>query len=268
MLLTFDLFNLPTQIDIAWRRVNIRQYIPNPMRCRNCQLLGHTVKHCRGIAVCKNCSLPPHDPLKCTRTFCANCHADHPASSNKCPKYVQAKQIQAIKVTKKCTMREAQKIYNSTVSLPENAPSFSSIASRSTITENKQDNQHRHSSPLDIPTNSQASIHPHSSIEQKSFGNDTETLNISSNTIINEPSTQIPESYSRELTDIYLNNHDQSYHALTQLNQTLYNAMNNSNLNSNSNALPIHLPSNCNSDNTQNDSIMITEDHIDYSVIE
>lgn len=39
ILLTSDLFNLLKEIDIAWSFVKIREYVSNPMRCKNCQLL-------------------------------------------------------------------------------------------------------------------------------------------------------------------------------------------------------------------------------------
>lgn len=132
VLLTFDLFHIPEKLDIAWRNVRVRQYVPSPMRCKNCQILGHTAKFCKRAPACDNCSLPPHSPEVCTRTFCANCASDHPSSSNKCEKFIQAKEIMKIKVTKKCTMREAVNIHkNSSPSFTESSPSFSSVAMRS-----------------------------------------------------------------------------------------------------------------------------------------
>ncbi|XP_044572115.1 uncharacterized protein LOC123257364 [Drosophila ananassae] len=46
ILITFELYNLPSKIDISWHSVKVREYIPNPMRCKSCQLLGHTTKKC------------------------------------------------------------------------------------------------------------------------------------------------------------------------------------------------------------------------------
>ena len=107
VLLSFDLFHLPSKIDISWRSVNVREYIPNPMRCKSCQKLGHTKNHCKNSPACVNCNLPPHNGEECTRIFCANCSADHPASAKTCKKFIQSKEILTIKTKEKCSMREA-----------------------------------------------------------------------------------------------------------------------------------------------------------------
>lgn len=111
ILLTFDLYKVPQRINVAWYSVKVYDYYPNPMRCKNCQLLGHTAKHCRSNASCDNCNLPPHSPENCTRSMCANCLGEHPASSRTCPKYLQQKEVLKIKTQNKCTMNEARKLY-------------------------------------------------------------------------------------------------------------------------------------------------------------
>ena len=95
------LYHLPEKINISWRSVKIREYIPNPMRCRHCQKLGHTKKWCKNPPSCDTCNLPPHE-TPCSRTFCANCSAEHPASSRTCTKFIQAKKIIEIKTKNKC----------------------------------------------------------------------------------------------------------------------------------------------------------------------
>lgn len=120
VLLTFDLYHLPEKIDISWRSVKTREYIPNPMRCRHCQKLGHTKKWCKNPPSCDNCNLPPHQDTSCTRTFCANCSEEHPASSRQCTKFIQAKKLIEIKTKNKCSMREAIQIQK------EEFPSFTS----------------------------------------------------------------------------------------------------------------------------------------------
>lgn len=132
ILLTFDLFNPPQSLDISWYKVKVREYFPNPMRCKNCQLLGHTQKWCKGSSSCVNCNLPPHTNTECTRIYCANCAEDHPASSNKCKKFIQQKEIIQIKTKKKCSMREAIALYN------ENAKSSLSPTSYSKIVTSTQ----------------------------------------------------------------------------------------------------------------------------------
>ena len=88
VLLTFDLYHLPTKIEISWRSVNVREYCPNPMLYKLCQKLGHTQKHCKGYPTCVNCNLPLHKKEEiCTRTQYANCSSDHPLSSKECKKF-------------------------------------------------------------------------------------------------------------------------------------------------------------------------------------
>ena len=126
ILISFDLYNLPDKINVSWHSVKVREYIPNPMRCKNCQLLGHTSKRCQNPTSCVNCNLPPH--LQCTRTYCANCAEKHPASAKECQQFIQQKEILTIKTTKKCSMREARQIHK-TQSTPFNfAQTYSSPA--------------------------------------------------------------------------------------------------------------------------------------------
>lgn len=111
MLFTFDLYQPPTTVEIGWYKAKVNEYIPNPMRCRNCQLLGHTKKRCDKQQICETCNLPSHMSEICTRTMCANCQEPHPSSSLNCPKYKQNKEILTIKTRNKCTMAEAKRTY-------------------------------------------------------------------------------------------------------------------------------------------------------------
>lgn len=111
MLFTFNLFNPPKSIEIGFYNARVTEYVPNPMRCKNCQLFGHTTKRCNGNTKCDTCSLPPHSPDLCSRIMCANCSLEHPSSSKTCPSYRQAKEILVIKTTNKCTMGEAKRMY-------------------------------------------------------------------------------------------------------------------------------------------------------------
>ena len=46
---TFDLINRPEKIKLGWELVNVDEFMPNPIRCLNCQRLGQTKKRCRII---------------------------------------------------------------------------------------------------------------------------------------------------------------------------------------------------------------------------
>ena len=45
-LLTFDSPNLPTVVKIGFIQVKVDVYIPNPLRCYNCQVFGHHKNEC------------------------------------------------------------------------------------------------------------------------------------------------------------------------------------------------------------------------------
>lgn len=77
VLFTFDLFRPPTTLNVGWYKLKVEEYFPNPMRCKKCQLLGHTIKRCTRSETCVTCNLPPHPSGNCTRTLCANC-VDNP----------------------------------------------------------------------------------------------------------------------------------------------------------------------------------------------
>ncbi|XP_055904456.1 uncharacterized protein LOC129940222 [Eupeodes corollae] len=133
MLFTFDTFQTPNTVEIGWYNARVTEYIPNPMRCRNCQLLGHTTKRCNGTPMCQICNLPPHANSECSRTLCANCLASHPSSSKDCPKFIQMKEILKIKTQKKCSLADAKRIYNDQFpsQLNTNQDTFASKAKQS-----------------------------------------------------------------------------------------------------------------------------------------
>lgn len=130
VLLTFDRYSTPEKMDISWHKVKVRQYIPNPMRCKSCQLLGHTKKWCKNSPLCENCALPPHTPEECTRIFCVNCSEDHPSSSRDCKKFKQQKEILKIKTIEKCSLKVAKEKYQHTTSTPPLVLSFADITNK------------------------------------------------------------------------------------------------------------------------------------------
>ena len=45
-ILTFDLIYSPETLKLGWEGVPVEKYIPNSMRCKNCQKLRHTKNSC------------------------------------------------------------------------------------------------------------------------------------------------------------------------------------------------------------------------------
>ena len=94
-ILTFDTPKCPTKIDVDFlKNIPVSPYIPKPMRCQNCQRLGHTKKRCKAKARCKQCGDAPHGDTCDKEAFCPNCKlSGHTALSTDCPQYTKIQQI-------------------------------------------------------------------------------------------------------------------------------------------------------------------------------
>ena len=94
-ILTFDCPKPPTKLSIEYLELDVRPYIPNPMRCFNCQRFGHTKQNCRRNAVCPRCGKEGHSEESCSSApRCPNCQqGGHTAYSKDCPKYSDEKAI-------------------------------------------------------------------------------------------------------------------------------------------------------------------------------
>ncbi|GFT69187.1 putative RNA-directed DNA polymerase from transposon BS [Trichonephila clavipes] len=56
LILTFNNPKLPTTIKAGYLNCKIRPYIPNPLRCFQCQRFGHSHTACRGQLTCSRCA--------------------------------------------------------------------------------------------------------------------------------------------------------------------------------------------------------------------
>uniref|UniRef100_W8B1Q6 Nucleic-acid-binding protein from transposon X-element n=1 Tax=Ceratitis capitata TaxID=7213 RepID=W8B1Q6_CERCA len=187
LLLTFDRYYLPEKIEVSWYTTKVRPYYPNPMRCKSCQLLGHTYKRCDKTPACDNCSLPPHSPTPCSRTLCANCFGNHPSSSKTCPKFTQMKQILTIKTDNKCTMREAIHIHKQQI--PQLNPNSSSFAD--TVKEKTKSQTTQQQNIVSENTSDLENINENSENEIHNIENNKAIVNNNSttNTLINAQTT-------------------------------------------------------------------------------
>ncbi|XP_035219506.1 neogenin-like, partial [Stegodyphus dumicola] len=66
VILTFKSPDLPKNIKAGYLNCPVRPYIPNPMRCFQCQRFGHSKMSCRGTLTCARCSSVGHDSDNCT----------------------------------------------------------------------------------------------------------------------------------------------------------------------------------------------------------
>ena len=119
IILTFDGLDMPEKIPVGYVMVNVRTYIPSPMRCFTCHRYGHTTASCRGVRTCGQCGATDHVATNCQSVthFCVNCGKDqipHNVFDKKCPVLVKEREIMSIKVKKRLSFREARELYETT----------------------------------------------------------------------------------------------------------------------------------------------------------
>jgi hypothetical protein len=108
-ILTFNKTTLPPSIKLGFVSVRLTDYIPPPLRCFRCQKFGHTNTTCKRRIVCAKCSEEHEDKIcQARQNKCANCGGGHTVFSKECPILNKEKEVINIKITKKCTFREAK----------------------------------------------------------------------------------------------------------------------------------------------------------------
>lgn len=127
VILTFDTPVLPKQIIAGYLKINVRPFIPNPLRCFKCQKYGHSRTTCRSrLDTCGRCGEEGHDSVACMKkAYCVNCQGEHPAYSKLCPKYQLEKEVQTLKITNNISFPDARKLVESRTPR-ENTP-YSSV---------------------------------------------------------------------------------------------------------------------------------------------
>ena len=109
----FNTPELPTVVKIGFIQAKVDVYVPNPLRCYQCQVFGHHENKCGRQALCINCGMPEHcESGQCQRPAkCVNCSGDHPANSKECPQWEKEKKILKIKCEQNISFPEARKLY-------------------------------------------------------------------------------------------------------------------------------------------------------------
>lgn len=108
-ILTFNSTSVPQYIKIGYSAIEVRTYVPNPLRCMNCQIFGHSKNNCTaGKAFCGICSEElPHNG--CEMKKCLNCKGEHESFSRKCPVYLEEAEIMRIKTLERISFSEARR---------------------------------------------------------------------------------------------------------------------------------------------------------------
>ena len=105
LLLTFNTTTLPKSLRIFYRIIPVEVYIPNPLRCFNCQGFGHHENGCPELpgSVCEKCGMLITIQMLVKMKPSVNCHKNHQSKSNQCEIWKKEKEIMKIKVTQKIT---------------------------------------------------------------------------------------------------------------------------------------------------------------------
>ncbi|MCG8070208.1 MAG: hypothetical protein JAY84_20385 [Candidatus Thiodiazotropha taylori] len=116
LLLTFNTVVAPKSLKIFYQIIPVELYVPNPLRCFNCQKFGHHENNCPVIpgSVCEKCGTggDDHRTSQCKNPAkCVNCGGNHVSRSSDCEVWKKEKEIMKVKVTQRLTYPEARKIY-------------------------------------------------------------------------------------------------------------------------------------------------------------
>ena len=115
LVFTFNTPTLPKTVKVAYFRVSVEIYIPNPLRCHSCQRYGHHENRCTKDPICANCG----EPANHTEQNCGNApNCAHSANSKECQVWHKEKEILTVKFTRNISFPEARKIVESPTPIP------------------------------------------------------------------------------------------------------------------------------------------------------
>lgn len=110
-IVTFNTPVPPKSIKAAYMNIKVDLYIPNPLRCYQCQRFGHGKNACKRNATCAKCGQEGHDDATCEAPLhCANCLGPHAAFSKDCPTWSKQREITQIKFERNISFFDARQI--------------------------------------------------------------------------------------------------------------------------------------------------------------
>ena len=117
---TFNTPVLPKTVKVAYFRVNVEDYVPNPLRCHNCQKYGQHEDRCSKDPICSKCGQTgEHLENRCSNELhCVNCGEKHSADSKECRIWHKEKEILRIKFTRNISFVEARKLVETPTPIP------------------------------------------------------------------------------------------------------------------------------------------------------
>ena len=131
-ILTFSQASPPASLVAGYLSVKVEQYIPNPLRCFNCQKYGHHQTKCNRPAACAKCGEERHGEQPCTKPpHCVNCQGDHAVFDKACPKFLSEREVAKVRAMQGVSFPEARKIVENRCPQPIRGFSFAMAAKTS-----------------------------------------------------------------------------------------------------------------------------------------
>ena len=150
LVLTFNNPKLPTTIKVGYLIVKIQVYIPNPLRCFDCQKFGHHETSCTNQMICGRCGDHAHPQVvECSADpKCSNCSGPHESRSRECPTWKFEREVLKIKYTLNVSFPEARKLAKD---------KSSSKTSYAAVTKSNKSVCHDNSTQYETPSGDQVS---------------------------------------------------------------------------------------------------------------
>lgn len=113
IVLEFEEEVLPKKVTMGFFSYSVREFVPKPMRCYNCQRFGHTAKTCNSKRRCARCG-EDHEYGQCKheQPKCCNCGGNHSVAYGGCEVMKREVEIQQVRVQSKITYVEAVRRVN------------------------------------------------------------------------------------------------------------------------------------------------------------
>jgi len=105
----FDAKTIPKEIYFGFIKYSVREFVPKPMRCFNCQEYGHIASRCTGKRRCGRCG-GDHEYGKCgtgVKPKYCNCGGEHSVAYWGCEAMKKEITVQQMKVNEKISYAEA-----------------------------------------------------------------------------------------------------------------------------------------------------------------
>ena len=117
LLFLFKASVLPKSVKFGYLSFRVKPFLPNPMRCFNCQRYGHSNTRCHKPRRCGQCGSEDRnhpDSRSCTEDpQCPHCGESHPVWTRSCEALIREKELLKIMTTYKQSRREAKATWES-----------------------------------------------------------------------------------------------------------------------------------------------------------